>query len=85
MIIHFLGCESILVENFSHSSLLGVLEWSWQPHGSAFVYRQAMQYLREEFLILCKIPAFICNISKRFLLAAVQSDYLQVRLLLKFV
>ena len=78
MIFLLSGCEQIIVENINQLSLLGILEWSSQPHGSQYIYRQSLQYLREEFMSICKVPSILCNLPKRFLVAAIKSDYLQV-------
>lgn len=43
------SCEDLIVESLSLDNLVSVLQWSKQSHGSAWVKRQALHYLREEF------------------------------------
>ncbi|WAR20178.1 BTBD7-like protein [Mya arenaria] len=44
------GCEDVMVEQLSVENLVSVLAWSEEPHGSPWVLRHALHYLREEFL-----------------------------------
>lgn len=74
----FPACEDIIYEDISSASLVGVLEWSSQPFGSEWVLRQAMRYLREEFVMVSKSSAFIANLPKKFLVDVIESDLLQV-------
>ncbi|XP_064483726.1 BTB/POZ domain-containing protein 7-like isoform X2 [Ornithodoros turicata] len=69
-------CEDALVELLSPETLLAVLEWSDLPHGSPFVRRQALAFLRDEFSALATSPAFL-QLSKHHLLQVLQSDFLQ--------
>lgn len=43
------GCEDLIVESVSLDNLVSVLRWSGEAHGSAWVHRQALHFLREEF------------------------------------
>ena len=74
-----LACEDVIYEDVSSSSLVGVLEWSSQPFGSKWVLRQAMRYLRDEFITVSKSTALIANLPKKFLIDVIDSDFLQVR------
>ena len=74
----FLACEDMIVENFNVATLLAVWEWSSQPFGSKYVYRQTIHYFSEEFCILCKAPIFLANVPSRFMLSVIKSDFLQV-------
>jgi len=61
-------------------SLPSVLHWSSKPHGSVWVQRQAVQFLREEFSQLvqpCHLPV-LCELTREYLVDAVSSDFLQV-------
>jgi hypothetical protein len=71
------GCEDVLQEELSPSSLLGIMEWSEQPYGSIWVSRQAQQYLQDEFLIIAQSDAFH-KLPKKYLVQVLQSDYIQV-------
>lgn len=50
--------------------------WGSQPHGSAWVYRQAKQFLCEEFSQLINSP-ILAQIDKPHLIDCLQSDFLQ--------
>lgn len=71
------GCEDIILEELSPSTLLPTLEWSSLPHGSDWVYRQAMQFLQDEFVNIAQSDAF-SFIPKKYLAEALKSDFLQV-------
>lgn len=70
------GAEDIIIQELSPMSLLATLEWSDQPHGSHWVYRQTLHYLKEEFLNIVNLDVFI-NMPKRFLIETLKSDFLQ--------
>ena len=46
------GCEDLIVDWISVDTLIPILHWSGQPHGSDWVHRQTLHFLREEFPIL---------------------------------
>jgi len=74
------GCEDIIAEALTVDSLPSVLQWSSKPHGSVWVHRQAVQFLREEFSQLvqpCHLPV-LYELSRDYLVDAVSSDFLQV-------
>lgn len=74
------GCEDIIAEALTIDSLPSVLQWSSKPHGSEWVHRQAVQFLREEFSQLiqpCHLPV-LYELSRDYLVDAVSSDFLQV-------
>jgi len=73
------GCEDIILEELSPSTLLSTLEWSSLPHGSDWVYRQAMQFLQDEFVNIAQSDAFSL-MPKKYLVEALKSDFLQVSL-----
>lgn len=70
------GCEDIILEELSPSTLLPTLEWSSLPHGSDWVYRQAMQFLQDEFVNIAQSDAFSL-MPKKYLVEALKSDFLQ--------
>lgn len=43
------SCEDLIIELLSLDTLIPILTWSGQPHGSPWVRRQALCYLKEEF------------------------------------
>nr|XP_018912412.1 PREDICTED: BTB/POZ domain-containing protein 7 [Bemisia tabaci] len=70
------GCEDLILEWLTIHSLPGVLRWSSQPHGSAWVYRQAKHFLREEFSQISNSPV-LHQLEKSHLIDVLQSDFLQ--------
>ena len=46
----FSGCEDIIVVSLNVDNLVSVLMWSSEPHGSQWVHRQTLHYLKEEFV-----------------------------------
>ncbi len=72
-----LGCEDIVADRISLDSVVAILKWSSQPYGSKWVHRQAMHFLCEEFSQVMTSDV-LYELSKEHLLAAIQSDYLQV-------
>ncbi|KAI5615155.1 BTB/POZ domain-containing protein 7 [Silurus asotus] len=70
------GCEDIVVESISLDSVVPILKWSSQPYGSKWVHRQALHFLCEEFSHVMTSDV-LYELNKEYLLAAIQSDYLQ--------
>ncbi|XP_028917172.1 BTB/POZ domain-containing protein 7 isoform X1 [Ornithorhynchus anatinus] len=70
------GCEDIIAESISLDTLITILKWSSQPHGSKWVHRQALHFLCEEFTQVMTSDVFY-ELNKDHLLIAIQSDYLQ--------
>ncbi|XP_070578490.1 BTB/POZ domain-containing protein 7-like [Ptychodera flava] len=70
------ACEDIIAESLSQDNFISVLNWSSQAHGSQWVYRQAMHFLKEEFLAIAASPVG-CELNKTYLIEALKSDYLQ--------
>ncbi|KAA0197169.1 hypothetical protein HAZT_HAZT010251 [Hyalella azteca] len=70
------SCEDLIVESLSLENLVSVLQWSRQSHGSAWVQRQALHYLREEFSQVVQSPVLL-ELDKMTLIHALMSDFLQ--------
>lgn len=70
------GCEDLILEWLSHESLSIVLRWGNQPHGSAWVHRQALHYLREEFQTITTSIVFY-QIDHVHLVNVLKSNFLQ--------
>lgn len=70
------GCEDLILEWLSLETLPTVLKWGSQPHGSAWVFRQACQYLREEFSAVIGSP-ILHQLDKSQLICALQNNFLQ--------
>nr|CAD7393613.1 unnamed protein product [Timema cristinae] len=70
------GCEDLILEWLSLESMPSVLRWGAQPHGSSWVHRQAMHFLREEFQTVAQSPV-LHQLDKGHLIAALHSHFLQ--------
>ena len=70
------NCEDAIVQRLNETNVVEVLEWSGQPHGSAWVHRQTMQYLLEDFVHVTSSASLEC-ISKDTLKAIISSDFVQ--------
>ncbi|KAG7199914.1 hypothetical protein KM043_014357 [Ampulex compressa] len=70
------GCEDLILECLSLDSLPAVLKWSGQPHGSAWVHRQALHYLREEFQPVAS-SSILHQLDHSHLACALRSHFLQ--------
>ncbi|XP_023288554.1 BTB/POZ domain-containing protein 7 isoform X2 [Orussus abietinus] len=78
------GCEDLILEWLTLDSLPTVLRWGSQPHGSAWVHRQALHYLREEFQAVASSPvlhqldhAHLANVLQSYFLQASELEVLQ--------
>ena len=70
------GCEDLIVESLSLENLVSVLRWSRESHGSAWVHRQALHFLREEFSQVAQ-SGVLLELDKGTLIEALASDFLQ--------
>ncbi|PSN36953.1 hypothetical protein C0J52_15878 [Blattella germanica] len=70
------GCEDLILEWLSLESLPSVLRWGSQPHGSAWVHRQALHFLREEFQAVAQSQV-LHQLDKAHLIDALSSHFLQ--------
>lgn len=70
------GCEDLILEWLTLDSLPTVLRWGSQPHGSAWVHRQALHYLREEFQPVASSP-ILHQLDLGHLSNVLQSHFLQ--------
>ncbi|RWS27203.1 BTB/POZ domain-containing protein 7-like isoform X1 [Leptotrombidium deliense] len=70
------SCEDIIVDSLCIDNLVPVIKWSEQAHGSPWVKRQALCYLREEFSAVTFSP-ILYSLEAIHLLEAIKSDFLQ--------
>ncbi|XP_046617499.1 BTB/POZ domain-containing protein 7 isoform X2 [Neodiprion virginianus] len=70
------GCEDLILEWLTLDSLPTVLKWGSQPHGSAWVHRQALHFLREEFQPIASSPV-LHQLDRAHLMSILQSHFLQ--------
>lgn len=83
---HFLAqsCEDVLMQLLSVHNVNKILAWSLNSYGSAWIARQAYQYLEEEFysvnnsdVLACLDQDTMCRILKSDFLQASESEVLQ--------
>uniref|UniRef100_A0A0K2U366 BTB/POZ domaincontaining protein 7like [Nasonia vitripennis] n=1 Tax=Lepeophtheirus salmonis TaxID=72036 RepID=A0A0K2U366_LEPSM len=70
------NCEDFLAQSLRPENVIPILDWSLKPHGSAWIRRQAFQYVQEEFTLIANSEYFEkldINILKDLL----ESDYTQ--------
>lgn len=70
------SCEDLIIDALSTETLILILKWSEQPHGSPWVKRQALCFFREEFSAISSSP-LLCQLDLVHLLEAIKSDFLQ--------
>ncbi|XP_018571311.1 BTB/POZ domain-containing protein 7 [Anoplophora glabripennis] len=70
------GCEDLILEWLSLDTLPVVLQWARQPHGSAWVHRQALHFLREEFQPVSQ-SSVLHQLDKVHLIEVLRSPFLQ--------
>lgn len=79
--LSLIGCEDIIADSITLDNLMSVLNWSSEPHGSSWVLRQALHFLREEFIQVANSPVLL-ELSKSHLIETLSSDLLQVGFIL---
>ncbi|GJQ67741.1 hypothetical protein Trydic_g21067 [Trypoxylus dichotomus] len=70
------GCEDLILEWLTLDTLPTVLQWAKQPHGSAWVHRQTLHFLREEFQPISQSPV-LHLLDKEHLMEVLKSPFLQ--------
>ncbi|XP_053622826.1 BTB/POZ domain-containing protein 7 isoform X2 [Plodia interpunctella] len=70
------GCEDAIAEALCPESLPAALRWAALPHASAWVHRQAMRYLRDEFVSIMSHSA-AARLPRQAVTAALGSPFLQ--------
>ncbi|CAG9759562.1 unnamed protein product [Ceutorhynchus assimilis] len=70
------GCEDLILEALSLDTLPVVLQWARQPHGSAWVHRQALHFLREEFQPVAQ-SVVLHQLDKEHIIEILKSPFLQ--------
>lgn len=69
-------CETLLVEAINLDTVLRILDWSERSNGSAFVRRQALCFLREEFSTIAT-SELLFKLNKSQFIELIKSDFLQ--------
>jgi len=77
---HFLSqaCEDMLMQLMSTDNVEQILSWSLNSHGSAWVGRQAQQYLEEEFFnVALNHPEVLASLNQETIVRILTSDFTQ--------
>ena len=70
-------CEDLLVDSISLDNVIALINWSKEPHGSKYVYRNCLVYLREDYVNFCGSPGFF-EIDRSIFCELISSDFVQV-------
>lgn len=70
------SCEDMILDCLNLENLVPLLKWSEQPHGSPWVKRQALCFLREEFSSVAS-SSILYELEASHIIEAIKSDYLQ--------
>ena len=73
------SCEDVLMQLMTTRNVIDIHNWSLQPHGSAWVARQAHQFLEEEFFSLTSDTDILGRLDEETLVRILKSDFTQVR------
>lgn len=71
------SCEDLMIELLSIETLIPILKWSEQSHGSPYVKRQALCFLKEEFSSFASSTNLLYQLDYCHLLEALKSDFLE--------
>ena len=76
---HFLSqsCEDLLMQLMTVDNVVSILNWSLHPHGSAWISRQALQFLEEEFYNVVNNMDVLGSLSHATIVRLLQSDFTQ--------
>ena len=72
----FAGCEDIILRRMSESSVVRVISWAAESHGSKYVYRQCVQFIVDEFATFSQSEHFL-QLNQEVLVEVLQSDFVQ--------
>ena len=72
------SCEDVLMQLMTTQNVIDILQWSLQPHGSAWIARQAQQFLEEDFFSFSSNPEVLGRLDENTLIKILKSDFTQV-------
>ena len=73
------SCEDVLMQLMTTQNAIDILHWSLQPHGSAWIARQAYQFLEEDFFSFASNTEILGRLDEETLIRILKSDFTQVR------
>ena len=72
------SCEDVLMQLMTTQNVIDILQWSTQPHGSAWIARQAQQLLEEDFFSFASNADLLGRLDEDTLIRIIKSDFTQV-------
>ena len=72
------SCEDVLMQLMTTQNVIDILQWSLQPHGSAWIARQAQQFLEEDFFSFASNSEILGTVDEKTLIRILKSDFTQV-------
>ena len=69
-------CEDLIIDLLTIDTLIPILKWSEQSHGSPWVKRQALSFLKDEFSAVSSSP-LLYQLEYSHLMEALKSDFLE--------
>lgn len=71
------ACEDLLMQLMSVENVVRILDWSQNAHGSAWISRQAWQFLEEEFFEVASKMEVLGSLSQDTIVRLLRSDFTQ--------
>ena len=71
------ACEDLLMQLMSVDNVVTILNWSLNAHGSAWISRQALQFLEEEFFNVSNKMEVLGSLSQSTIVRLLKSDFTQ--------
>jgi len=71
-------CEDLLVDSISLDNIISLIKWAKESHGSNYVYRNCIVYLREDFSSFSSSPGFY-ELDRHTFCELISSDFVQVQ------
>jgi len=71
------ACEDLLMQLMSVDNVVTILNWSLNAHGSAWISRQTLQFLEEEFFNVSNKMEVLGSLSQSTIVRLLKSDFTQ--------
>ena len=71
------ACEDMLMQLLTVDNVVRILQWSLKAHGSAWIARQASQFLEEEFFNVANNIDVLGSLSQNTIVRLLKSDFTQ--------
>ena len=71
------ACEDMLMQLMSVDNVVTILNWSLKSHGSAWISRQALQFLEDEFFNVANKMEVLGSLSQSTIVRLLKSDFTQ--------